>query len=192
MNEENLLEQVKDFAAEAHGEQKRKYCEDPYIVHPIRVMELCREHKGSLPVLAACLLHDVLEDTDTGEEELRTFLHSLLEPTEAQKTLQLVIELTDVYTHEAYPQLNRDKRKAQETERLRRVSPQAQTIKYADIIDNSKEIVPNDPGFAPRYLKECGTLLEAMDKGNPTLRKEAIQMVRNGLEGIGKKRNKSR
>ncbi len=192
MNEENLLEQVKAFAAEAHGEQKRKYCEDPYIVHPIRVMELCREHKGSLPVLAACLLHDVLEDTDTGEEELRTFLHSLLEPTEAQKTLQLVIELTDVYTHEAYPQWNRDKRKAQETERLRRVSPQAQTIKYADIIDNSKEIVPNDPGFAPRYLKECRTLLEALDKGNPALRKEAIQMVHNGLEGIGKKRKKSR
>ncbi|MFA7688270.1 MAG: HD domain-containing protein [Moheibacter sp.] len=192
MNEENLLEQVKAFAAEAHGEQKRKYCDDPYIVHPIRVMELCREHKGSLPVLAACLLHDVLEDTDTDEEAMSAFLHSLLEPAQARKALQLVIELTDVYTHEAYPQWNRDKRKAQETERLRKISPQAQTIKYADIIDNSKEIVPNDPGFAPRYLKECGTLLEAMDKGNPTLRKEAIQMVRNGLEGIGKKRNKSR
>lgn len=190
MNEASLLEQVKDFAARAHGEQKRKYCEDPYIVHPIRVMELCREHKGSLPVLAACLLHDVLEDTDTGEEELRAFLHSLLEPAQARKALQWVVELTDVYTHEAYPQLNRDKRKAKETERLRKTSPQAQTIKYADIIDNSKEIVPNDRNFAPRYLKECRTLLEALDKGNPALRKEAIQMVRKGLEEIGKRQRK--
>ena len=185
MDNGQILDKVKDFAEEAHGDQKRKYCDDPYIIHPVRVKKLCEGHHGSLEVLAACLLHDVLEDTETNEEEMYAFLSELMEISQAKKTLQLVKELTDVYTREAYPQWNRDKRKAKETARLGKVSPKAQSIKYADIIDNGKEIIPHDPQFARRYLKECRAILEAADKGNPALRKEAFQIVRNGLRELG-------
>jgi hypothetical protein len=84
-----------------------------------------------------------------------------------------VVELTDVYTKEAYPKLNRRTRKAKEIERLISISPEAQTIKYADIIDNAKEIGKADAGFAPVYLRECKIILQKLDKGNQPLHEQA-------------------
>jgi len=60
---DKVLEQVKDFADKAHGDQLRKYTPDRYIVHPMRVMLICQEYTDDSQILAAALLHDVLEDT---------------------------------------------------------------------------------------------------------------------------------
>jgi hypothetical protein len=72
---------------------------------------------------------------------------------EATQTIALVEALTDEYTKENYPQWNRRKRKEMEAERLEKASAAAQTIKYADIIDNAPEITREDPAFAKRYLQ---------------------------------------
>ncbi|MGN6617321.1 MAG: HD domain-containing protein [Ilyomonas sp.] len=58
-----VIEKVQDFAGKAHAGQKRKYTPEPYIVHPVRVMQICKEYTSSILVLCAALLHDVLEDT---------------------------------------------------------------------------------------------------------------------------------
>src|SRR5512133_1524521 len=61
------------FASEKHILLKRKDVEQtPYIHHPIRVAELICRVGGiyDTAILSAALLHDVLEDTDTKEEEL--------------------------------------------------------------------------------------------------------------------------
>lgn len=50
---EELLQKVKDFADNAHGEQRRKYTPEKYIVHPVRVMEICKRFTNDIPVLAA-------------------------------------------------------------------------------------------------------------------------------------------
>ncbi|MEO7924844.1 MAG: HD domain-containing protein [Chitinophagaceae bacterium] len=181
---ETLLEQVRDFADKAHGEQRRKYTPDRYIVHPARVMETCKKYSNALPVLAAALLHDVLEDTPVTKEEMQEFLLSIMNKEEATQTLELVIELTDVYTKTAYPKLTRQQRKIKEYGRMEKVSAAAQTIKYADIMDNSKEIVVHDSDFAPVYLHECKTLLEKMSKGNKALHREAFQTVEEGLRQL--------
>ena len=34
-----VIEKVQDFAGKAHAGQKRKYTPEPYIVHPVRVMQ---------------------------------------------------------------------------------------------------------------------------------------------------------
>ena len=94
MNE--VLERIRDYADKAHGNQQRKYTPERYIVHPVRVMEICRQHTAALPVLAAALLHDVLEDTPVTEGELYQFLTTLMTKEDAGKTTQLVTELTDV------------------------------------------------------------------------------------------------
>lgn len=99
---------------------------------------------------------------------------------EALATLQLVVELTDIYTKQHYPQWNRRKRKVKEAERLAEVSGDAQMIKYADIIDNM-DIVNTDTGFAPKFLAECSTLLQKMGKGNPELHKKATMMVNSSI-----------
>lgn len=181
---EDVLEKVKQFADNAHGEQMRKYAPDRYIVHPIRVMELCREYDNRLPVLAAALLHDVLEDTEVKAQEMMDFLQSVMTYGAARETLNLVKELTDVYVKSAYPQWNRDKRKGLERERIAKTSKTSQTIKYVDIIDNCKEIVSHDRHFAPKFLKECRSILQVANKGNRKLYDIAVATINNGLQQL--------
>jgi len=178
------LEKVKAFASQAHDGQQRKYTPDPYIVHPVRVMEMCRHYNPELPVLAAALLHDVLEDTAVDQNALKQFLHGVMEEPEANRTVELVIELTDIYIKEHYPKWNRKKRKLKEADRIEKTSPDSQTIKYADIIDNCREIVDYDPEFANRFLRECRDLLKRMPKGHPELYKEALDTVNSCLQKL--------
>ena len=60
------------FAAEGHRNHRRKGAsQEPYINHLIEVAELVASVEGGdMDVLIAALLHDVLEDTRTGYDEL--------------------------------------------------------------------------------------------------------------------------
>lgn len=176
-----VIEQVQDFAGKAHAGQKRKYTPEPYIVHPVRVMQICKEYTSSIPVLCAALLHDVLEDTEVSKDELKQFLLSVMNDKEAGLTLKLVIELTDVYVKANYPQWNRNTGKKKEAERIMHTSAEAQTIKYADIIDNCKEIIQYDEDFGPRFLRECKMLLQRMNKGDQQLYHRAKDIVEKEL-----------
>lgn len=134
------------FATQAHAGQKRRYTGDDYIVHPIAVAELVRERGGSEDQIIAALLHDTIEDTDVFYGQLWA---------EFGKTVaDLVQELTDVFTHEAYPRANRALRKAKEADRLANISDEAKLIKFCDMIDNTSSIVEHDPAFSRVYLKE--------------------------------------
>jgi (p)ppGpp synthase/HD superfamily hydrolase len=185
-----VLEKIKDFADQAHDGQQRKYTPERYIVHPVRVMEICRDYSQSLPVLAAALLHDVLEDTEVSKADLQKFLIVVMPHDQAEETVKLVQELTDVYVKDNYPQWNRKKRKLMEAERTAKTSSLSQTIKYADIIDNCSEIVEHDPGFGGRFLAECRDLLKRADKGNQRLYKRAVKTVNEGLEKLHLKSSK--
>ena len=179
-----ILDTVRSFASEAHQGQMRKFSPEPYIVHPIRVSEIVKYYNPRLPVMAAALLHDVVEDTLVSETALSVFLHNIMEPEEAAETLRLVMQLTDVYVKSSYPQLNRSRRKQLELERLATISPDAQTIKYADIIDNTSEMDSFDPEFGPEYLQECLAILKKADKGNVSLRTKALENVKDNLYAI--------
>ncbi len=181
MDGSEIISRVVAFAKAAHGSQTRKYSADPYIVHPVRVMETCRLYTGRMALLAAAVIHDVIEDTDCTADDISVFLGSLMDDTVKNETLGLVIELTDVYVKKDYPALNRYKRKKKELRRLSRISPDAQTIKYADVLDNAAEIPHSDPVFAGRYLKECLDIIQALQDGHPELRQKARDAVTAGL-----------
>src|SRR3954454_23071399 len=117
MERNAILEEIKDFADRAHGNQMRRYTPERYIVHPIRVMKTCKEYTNDITILAAALLHDVLEDTPVTKKELLAFLLKLMSEENAKRTVQLVEELTDIYIKENYPTWNRKKRKIKEAER---------------------------------------------------------------------------
>ncbi|HKO82078.1 MAG TPA: hypothetical protein VJU78_16840, partial [Chitinophagaceae bacterium] len=65
-------------------------------------------------------------------------------------------------------------------------SSQAQTIKYADIIDNSVDIKNSEDEFARIFLFECRALLKAMTKGDDRLYKKAVETVQQCIEEQGK------
>jgi guanosine-3',5'-bis(diphosphate) 3'-pyrophosphohydrolase len=182
MNRGEIVEKVKMFADQAHGEQMRKYSNERYIVHPIRVMELVREYSQAVPLLSAALLHDVLEDTDVTEDALKEFLIGVMDEETASKTFGLVKELTDVYIKTNFPKLNRRTRRTLEAERLGETTSDAQTIKYADVIDNVKDIVGQDTDFALVYIRESKHLLSYLNKGDLKLRKRAVDVVDHALK----------
>src|SRR4026207_2372711 len=99
---EEILKKITTFARAAHGDQQRKFAPEPYIVHPIRVMEICRQYSKEVTVLGAALLHDVLEDTKVTAEQMEDFLQTIMKPAQVNETVQLVKELTDVYIKENY------------------------------------------------------------------------------------------
>ncbi len=175
---ENKLQLVKELAIKLHGEQKRKYSGEPYVTHTFRVAKTVKEYGGDDNMIYAALLHDVLEDTETTEMGLFSMLSSIIGHNDSVDTVRLVKELTDVFTTEKYPEINRGGRKEMESFRLGKVSPRSQTIKYADLLDNSADILKNDPKFAKVYLKEKEMILDQMNQGNQTLYKKCLSVLK--------------
>lgn len=186
-NMEDILKHITHFSDQAHGEQLRKYAPDRYIVHPLRVMETLKAYTDDISVLAAALLHDVLEDTPVTAEEMRRFLKLHLEEEQAERTLGLVLELTDVYLKTDFPKLNRKSRKEKELQRLTGISPDAQTIKYADIMDNAQEISEEDTDFSLVYLGEVRKIISRLNRGNIVLREKALVVVEKAIAGLDSK-----
>jgi guanosine-3',5'-bis(diphosphate) 3'-pyrophosphohydrolase len=65
-----LVLRAYEVADEAHAGQKRRSGE-PYIIHPIGVAEILAELGADTATLCAALLHDVVEDTRWGIEDIR-------------------------------------------------------------------------------------------------------------------------
>ncbi len=66
----DLLERAYRFASEAHEHQQRRSGED-FILHPLGVALILAELRSDDATLAAGILHDVVEDTDTTIEQVR-------------------------------------------------------------------------------------------------------------------------
>jgi (p)ppGpp synthase/HD superfamily hydrolase len=171
MGRGNLLDLIgaaRAFAAYAHEGQVRKYTGEPYIVHPVEVMEIVNTVTDDEEVLAAALLHDVVEDTSVTVEDLRAQF--------GDRVATLVDELTDKSRPEDG---NRKVRKAIDRAALAEASADAQTIKLADMISNTRSIVENDPKFAKVYLEEKRLLLTVLKRGDADLHARA-RVVRGG------------
>lgn len=172
----NDLTQAIQFATECHEGQRRKYIDEPYINHPVRVMQAvaCDKNLGGQerPAIAA-VLHDVIEDCDV--EYLDTDIWGWQVP-------HWVEELTHKYTHEAYPHTRRRERKRLERERLAGASFTAQTIKFYDRIDNLESwFIPGTVltdemiGFGRVYAQESWDLMMAL--ANPDLNHVASRLA---------------
>lgn len=171
------IKEIIELAKELHGDQKRKYTGEPYVNHTIQVAKIVKNYGGDDNMVYAAILHDVLEDTPIRELELLDRLLGILNTKDSIDVLKLVKELTDVYTKDNYPDVNRKGRKEMEAIRMGRISPKAQTIKYADLLDNGQDIMKNDPKFGRVYLKEKELILKYMNKGNQELYKKCIKSL---------------
>lgn len=66
-----LIAKAMEYAAQAHRGDTRKGGEVPYIVHPFEVAMILKENAFEDKIVAAGLLHDLLEDTEVEKEDLR-------------------------------------------------------------------------------------------------------------------------
>ncbi len=65
-----LLDSAIIFATKAHSGMMRKGTNVPYIVHPIEAAAIVSTMTDDEEVIAAAVLHDVLEDTEATEQDL--------------------------------------------------------------------------------------------------------------------------
>ncbi len=70
-DEAELLRRAHAFSARAHAGQFRRGGE-PYITHPMAVAKTLADWRMDSQTLAAALLHDVVEDTGTSHEDIKT------------------------------------------------------------------------------------------------------------------------
>jgi len=167
----NLVFNAQMFATAAHAAvgQVRKYSGAPYIVHPIEVRDILKKY-SSRPVSeaqeCAALLHDVVEDTKVSLTLIRLLF--------GDNVAVLVNWLTDASKPEDG---NRKVRKAIDRQHTADAPPEAQSVKLADLISNSRDIVDNDPDFARIYLKEKELLLAVMQNADPGLLAEAQRVL---------------
>jgi (p)ppGpp synthase/HD superfamily hydrolase len=61
-----------EFASEHHAGQRRRADEAPFVLHPIEAASLLERSHYPDHVVAAAVLHDVLEDTDVQRSELES------------------------------------------------------------------------------------------------------------------------
>ena len=111
-----------DFAVEAHKDQKRKRSDVPYIYHPLNLA--CHALAMDITdddLIAACLLHDVIEDCGKTQNDLPV----------SQEARELVVLLT----HEKTTDDNREKVMKQYYKAIA-ANPKAALIKCLDRCNN--------------------------------------------------------
>ena len=129
-----LILKAAHYSALKHRDQRRKdkYA-SPYVNHPISVAKIISEiGKIEDPeVLAAALLHDTIEDTETTVEELLDNF--------GERVCKLVQEVTDDKT---LPKLER---KQKQINHAKELSGGATLIKLGDKISNVTDITNTPP-----------------------------------------------
>jgi (p)ppGpp synthase/HD superfamily hydrolase len=165
--ESDLEGKARRFANVAHVTQIRKYTMEPYIYHPAEVADIVRTVPHDEEMLAAAWLHDVVEDCGVKGATIWNEFGSAV--------CFMVMQLTDVSRPSDG---RREVRKRIDREHSARSCPGAQTVKLADIISNSKNILANDENFSKIYLPEKRELLRVLTKGDQELWDQADKICR--------------
>lgn len=122
------------FAADRHRRQRRKDAEaSPYINDPLSLADILAREGGveDAKVIAAALLHDTVEDTETSIEELETRF--------GKRVASMVAEVTDDKS------LSKEERKRLQIAKSASISPGAKLVKLADKIANLRDMLSAPP-----------------------------------------------
>jgi len=129
-----LLIDALAFASEKHSLQRRKDAHaSPYINHPIALMRVLANEANvtDIEVLAAAVLHDTLEDTQTTFAEL-----------EHRFGLAIATVVREVSDDQS---LAKAERKRLQIEHSAQISTPAKLVKFADKICNVRDIAVKPP-----------------------------------------------
>lgn len=139
------VQRAYEFAKDAHEAvgQRRKYTDEPYIVHPLAVAKLLESLGHRKEVLMAANLHDTVEDTNVTLEDIQEEF--------GPDVAALVEMVTDVAKPEDG---NRKARMKINRDHTALASVEGKTIKAADINDNWSSILEHSKGFAYKWIPE--------------------------------------
>lgn len=130
----SIILRAASFAADKHRTQRRKdAAATPYVNHPLALATILAGEGGitDATVLAAALLHDTVEDTDTTIEEIEVGF--------GRAIAAIVAEVTDDKS------LPKAERKRLQIVKAASKSSQAKLVKMADKIANLRDLSASPP-----------------------------------------------
>lgn len=145
-----------EFASEAHKNQKRKFTNEPYMIHVEETSHLLLEEtkgESNTEDFIAALLHDVVEDTPISLNEVGRHFGG--------EVMALVKELTN--DREA---ITKEGKKEYLSKKINSMTERALTIKLCDRLSNVISLEkPNIPKeFIKRYVEETQYILDGIDR----------------------------
>jgi (p)ppGpp synthase/HD superfamily hydrolase len=172
-----ITRQALEFAAARHTGQHRTSDRAPFILHPLEVAHLLRGRDFPDDVVAAAVLHDVIEDAGVTRDQL------------AERFGERVATLVSAVT-EPSPEGDYANRKARLRDAVAAAEPDALAIYAADKVGKLRELrmaIATTPGHVPdqeqldHYWASL-ELLEAQLAGDPLVRQlrfelEALAML---------------
>lgn len=141
------------YAADKHMLQKRKFSNNPYMVHPEFVACMLVRYTTDSSMIKAALLHDIVEDTSATHEDIEELFGS--------RVANLVFELT------SDPIMQKELgKKNYLTIKLNNMSEDALLIKLLDRLHNVMDCLPHEVTFKFRewYWKETHYIIANLDR----------------------------
>jgi (p)ppGpp synthase/HD superfamily hydrolase len=154
-----------EFAAARHTGQRRDADQAPFILHPLEVAQLLRNRDYDDEVIAAAVLHDVIEDGGVGRSDL--------EERFGLRVAELVSAVSEPSDEGSYRE-----RKARLRESVAEADPDAMAIYAADKVAKLRELrmtlaVRPDDAPDPAKLEHYWASLELLER-----RDEGMSLVR--------------
>jgi len=173
-----LLVDALAFAAHKHRDQRRKnVAASPYINHPIALAHVlvCEGKVEDATVLAAAILHDTVEDTQTSLAEIEFQFGAQI--------ARIVGEVTDDTT------LPKARRKALQVEHAPHLSQAAKLVKLADKICNVRDVADDPPANWPverriEYFEWCKRVIDGLRGAHPALEARFDEAYRRGVAQV--------
>jgi (p)ppGpp synthase/HD superfamily hydrolase len=162
------------FAQEHHRPQRREGDRAPYLVHPLEVASYLERAGYPDNVVAAAVLHDVLEDTDADRSELESLF--------GRDVSDLVVVVSDDPAIEDI-----ERRKDEVRQRVRSAGGYALALYGADKVSKVREIRMQlaqglDPAEAEVKLKRHRKTLAMLEQEAPGTR--IAELLRFELEAL--------
>ncbi len=128
----SLLDKAIIFATNAHKNVERKGKNFPYIVHPLEAVSIVATITSDQELLAAAVLHDVVEDTDFTEEDI--------EKEFGKRVARLVATESDIVMNNVSKEESWKTRKTEMLDRLKKADLDSKTVAMGDKLSNMRAI----------------------------------------------------
>ena len=179
----NIIEKAIGFAVKAHSGTLRKGTNLPYILHPMEAAAIAAQMTDDQEIIAAAVLHDTIEDTETTAEDIRKEFGARVAGLVSSNTENKRRELPAADTWLI--------RKQETIEHLKTASRAVKTVVFADKLSNLRAMVTDyisegetfwnrfemkDPH---KHVWYYGAMLESFEEfGDTLLYKEYLRLYR--------------
>lgn len=180
------IKHAREFAKAKHAGQKRDFSGDDYVIHPMRVAASLYEAGAPTNLVIAALCHDVLEDTDATMVELVEEIGTVAANLVWWVSEPWKIGESSFDASQGARQPTKQFRKTEFTTKLRAAPAQAQTLKMADIVDNTIDMAEwghMNTARAERFLNTKRTTAALLTDAN----EEFTQKAKKALDELDSK-----